>query len=409
MRVLHINICGNLSTGNIASDIIRQVRKQGGEGILAFARNAISEDIPYIKIGTDKDVYIHAILSRLTDHTGFYSKKATKHLTDQIKAWNPDLIHLHNIHGYYIHVGVLFDFLKEYHRPVVWTLHDCWAFTGHCPYFSAVECDRWRTGCHHCPEKKNYPASIVFDRSKKNYEEKKNCFLGVENMTIVTPSVWLKEIVQQSFLKDYPCHVIYNGIDRAKFYPRTGDAFRRKHGLLGRRILLGVASTWSKRKGYQDFCELSRLLPDNWKIVMVGLKREQIENLPEQILGIERTRNVEELAQIYSEADLYFNASVEETMGLTTVEAIFCGTLAVVYNSTAIPECVQEKGEHANGYVVPQGDINAVAQLVRQLDAGDIPWPGADASLEKNPAFDKEEACKKYYELYQEVLGQKTE
>lgn len=165
MRVLHINICGNLSTGNIASDIIREVEKKGGEGVLAYARNAVAEDIPSILIGSQTDVYAHAVLSRITDRTGFYSKRATEALTDKIREWNPDIIHLHNLHGYYLHVGVLFDFLKGYNRPVVWTLHDCWAFTGHCPYFSAVECERWKTGCYDCPEKKNYPASLVLDLS----------------------------------------------------------------------------------------------------------------------------------------------------------------------------------------------------------------------------------------------------
>ena len=408
MKVLHINICGNLSTGNIASDIIREVRNRGGEGILAYARNSAGNDIPSIRIGNQNDVYIHAILSRITDRTGFYSKKATQKLIRQIQDWNPDIIHLHNLHGYYIHVGILFEFLKEYNRPVVWTLHDCWAFTGHCPYFSAVGCEKWRTGCHDCPEKKNYPASLIADQSKRNYLDKRSCFSGVSDMTLVTPSVWLKNIVGQSFLRDYPCNVIYNGIDPTKFYPRTGRIFRDKYRLKDEKILLGVASTWSKRKGYQDFCKLAELLPENWVVVMVGLKKDQIQALPAGIIGIERTETVEELAQIYSEADLYFNASVEETMGLTTVEAIFCGTPAVVYDSTAVPECVQQGDVNATGYVVAQGDVWAVAEIVRKLELGIIPWLGKEAPLERNREFYKEESCKKYYELYQAIMEQKT-
>ncbi|MCI5858091.1 MAG: glycosyltransferase [Agathobacter sp.] len=408
MRVLHINICGNLSTGNIASDIIREVKLKGGDGILAYARNAVADDIPSILIGSQADVYAHAVLSRITDRTGFYSKKATLKLIEEIRAWNPDIIHLHNLHGYYLHVGVLFDFLKEYHRPVVWTLHDCWAFTGHCPYFSAVECERWKSGCHDCPEKKNYPASLLLDQSRRNYRDKQRYFLNVPDMTLVTPSKWLKGIVGESFLQGYPCEVVYNGIDQKKFYPRTGQTFREKYRLLDKRILLGVASTWSRRKGYEDFCKLAELLPDNWIIVMVGLKKEQIQMLPADIVGIERTKDVEELAQIYSESDLYFNASVEETFGLTTVEAIFCGTPAVVYNSTAVPECVQTDGEEATGYIVGRGDIAAVADIVRRLEDGSLPWLGRTKELDRNKEFFKEEACKKYYELYQTIMERKT-
>jgi glycosyltransferase involved in cell wall biosynthesis len=409
MKVLHINICGNLSTGTIASDIIREVKRRGGEGVLAYARNSAGSDIPAIVIGTKKDVYVHAALSRLTDRTGFYSKAATKRLVEQIRAFDPDIIHLHNIHGYYIHVGVLFEFLKQYGKPVVWTLHDCWAFTGHCPYFTAAGCDRYRTGCHDCPEKKNYPASICLDNSKKNYEDKKRLFTGVPGLTLVTPSRWLRNRVQESYLSGYPCRVIYNGVDPQRFYPREGDTFRKKYHLEGKKLLLGVASTWSKRKGYNDFCELAKLLPENWSVVMVGLAKEQLDALPEGLVGISRTDTPEELAQIYSEADLYFNASVEETMGLTTVEAIFCGTPAVVYDSTAVPECVQPDGEDQTGYIVPVGDYQAVAELVQKLDRGELTSLKAGRVLPRNREFLKEESSRKYYELYQAIMERKTE
>jgi glycosyltransferase involved in cell wall biosynthesis len=413
MKVLHINICGNLSTGNIASDLIREVRQRGGEGVLAYARNSVGEDIPAIVIGSRMDVYIHAAMSRITDRTGFYSGTATRRLIGQIRAFDPDIIHIHNIHGYYIHVGVLFDFLKKYGRPIVWTIHDCWPFTGHCPHFTAAGCDRWKTGCHDCPEKKDYPASILLDNSKKNYKDKKELFTGVPDMTLVTPSWWLKGLVGESFLQEYPCEVIYNGIDTQKFYPRTGDSFRKAYHLEGKRILLGVASTWPPRKGYNDFCEAAKLLPDNWVTVMVGLKQEQIDALPERVIGIPRTKTVEELAGIYSEADLYFNASVEETMGLTTVEAIFCGTPAVVYDSTAVPECVNPDGDDRNGFIVESGDYRAVVDLIRQLENGEVSWPGEQTKtggirrLWQNKEFIKEESCRKYYELYQRIMGQK--
>lgn len=396
MKVLHINICGNLSTGNIASDIIRTVNANGGEGVLAYARGTGYDDVRAIRIGTKWDVYVHALMSRITDRTGFYSKRATKRFVEQIKAEDPDIIHLHNIHGYYIHIGVLFEYLKACGKPIVWTQHDCWTFTGHCPYFTAASCERYRTGCHDCPLKREYPASMVMDQSARNYRDKKILFTDVPRMTLVTPSNWLKDVVGHSFLKDYECRVICNGVDADKFYPRREDTFRRKYHLENKKIVLGVASAWSPRKGYDDFIELSKYIDDDVRLVMVGLTREQIERLPGEILGIERTTSVEELAQIYSEADIYFNASVEETMGLTTMEAIMCGTPAVVYDATAVPECITEQ----NGYVVKPHDIRTVADLIKNHV-----WDRFERDLSYNRKYLKEVACKTYYELYQEILG----
>lgn len=395
MKVVHINICGNLSTGNIASDIIRIVNAKGGEGIIAYARGKGYDDIKSIQIGTKWNVYMHALMSRLTDRTGFYSKYATKCLVERLQAEDPDIIHLHNIHGYYLHVGVLFEYLKKCGKPIVWTQHDCWAFTGHCPYFSAVGCNRYLKGCYACPQKREYPASWLMDQSARNYRDKQLLFTGVPNMTLVTPSIWLKQIIGHSFLQDYDCRVIQNGVDPQKFYPRSDNGFRKKYHLEKKRIVLGVASAWSPRKGYADFLKLASLVDENVKIVMVGLYKEQIAQLPKQILGLERTTSVEELAQIYTEADIYFNASVEETMGLTTMEAILCGTPVVVYDATAVPECVTKK----NGYIVAPHDVEAVANLVNS----DV-WKNFIEPLEYDDRYIKDNAYEKYYELYQELL-----
>ena len=395
MRVLHINICGNLSTGNIASDIIRVVNKNGGEGILAYARGTRDDDIETIQIGTKWDVYIHAFMSRITDRTGFYSKKATQRLVKQIEQINPDIIHLHNIHGYYIHIGVLFEYLKACGKPIVWTQHDCWAFTGHCPYFTAANCNRYQTGCYKCPLKREYPASLLRDQSARNYREKKELFTNVPKLTLVAPSNWVKEVVGKSFLKDYDCRVICNGVDSRKFYRREGKFFRKKYHLEDKKLVLGVASAWSPRKGYDDFIQLSKLMDSNIRLIMVGLKKEQIAKLPENVVGIERTASVDELAQIYSEADIYFNASVEETMGLTTMEAIMCGTPAIVYQATAVPECITEH----NGCVVEPHDIQSVAELIREKV-----WERFEKNLPYHQRYLKEVACRAYYELYEEIL-----
>ena len=201
MKVFQMNsTCGFGSTGRIAADILKELEKCGGEGIIAYGRNSAPENVNSYRIGSDLDVKIHGVLSRITDRQGFYSTSATKKLIEKIKDYNPDIIHLHNIHGYYLNVALLFDFLKEYNKPIVWTLHDCWAFTGHCAYFSFNGCEKWETECYSCPLKKDYPTSLVMDNSKKNYKQKKELFTKPENITFVTPSSWLKELTQKSFL-----------------------------------------------------------------------------------------------------------------------------------------------------------------------------------------------------------------
>lgn len=393
MKVLHINICGNLSTGNIASDLIRVINEHGGEGILAYTRGTASKDIQTFKFGSSLDVYWHVACSRLTDRAGFYSKRATQKLIGFIESERPDLIHLHNLHGYYLNIEVLFDYLKRSEIPIVWTLHDCWAFTGHCCYFSEAGCSKWKTGCHDCDLKRDYPASVFIDSSKRNYLDKKKLFLGMKNMILVTPSVWLKQLVEQSFLSVYPCYAISNGVDSDIFSPRINTKLRSELQLENKTVVLGVASTWSERKGYKDFCKLSKIIDKDTALVMVGLNKQQIQKLPANVIGLERTKNVQELVELYSMADWYFNASVEETMGLTTIEAIMCQTPAIVYNATALPECV----EPGNGYIVAPHDIEAVADIIKTVGKN-------GKKLKVGAKFEKREAYRRYYELYKGIL-----
>ena len=274
------------------------------------------------------------------------------------------MIWLHNIHGYYLHVGLLFDYLKTCGKEIHWTLHDCWAFTGHCAYFDMVGCEKWKTGCHHCPQKKEYPASAGLDGSCKNYEEKKRLFTGIPNLTLRVPSYWLKKRVQAGFLQEYPVEVVYNTVDRNVFKPTPGD-FRKKYGLEGKRILLGVASVWDKRKGLDDFLALGKMLDESYQIVLIGLTQSQIDQLPRNIRGLPRTNSLAELVQAYSEADLFLNPSAEETFGMTTLEALYCGTEAIVYQDTACEEIVEAFG----GLAVPKGAkhlYDAVMRLTKE-------------------------------------------
>ena len=392
MKIFQINsTCGFGSTGRIAVDILKELEKNGGEGIIAYGRNSAPENVNSYRIGSDLEVKIHGVLSRITDRQGFYGASATKKLIEKIKDYNPDIIHLHNIHGYYLNVAILFDFLKEYNKPIVWTLHDCWAFTGHCAYFSFNGCEKWKTECNTCPLKKDYPTSLVMDNSKKNYEQKKELFTKPDNITIVTPSKWLKDLTEKSFLGKYPVKVINNGIDLTKFKPTESD-FREKNNLQDKFIILGVASVWEERKGLKDFIKLNEMLSENEKIVLVGLDDNQLATLPEDIIGIKRTSSIEELAEIYSSADVFVNPTYEDNYPTTNLEAISCGTPVVTYITGGSPESVFE----GNGFSVPQGDVKGIYDAIKKVDGCKTPT---------KDFFDASKRYKEYVDLYKEILG----
>ena len=394
MKVLQINTFGNLSTGKIAVDIYRTLRAHGSEGAVAFARNEVPGDVPSFKIGNPLSVYTDGVLTRLTDKAGHYSKGATEKLIKQIKEYDPDIIHLHNLHGYYINVPMLFDYLKEADKPVVWTLHDCWAYTGHCCYYSMAGCDKWKlTGCSKCPQKKAYPASIFKDNSSKNFSEKNQMFHSVKNLHLVCVSKWLDNELRASFLKDIPSRVIYNGIDTSVFKPSSGN-FRIKYDVGDKRIVLGVASTWDTRKGLADFIGLSKILDERYKIVLVGLNDKQKASLPDNMLGIGRTDGPKELAEIYSASNVLFNASVEETFGLPNVESLACGTPVVAYNCTGIPETMTEN----DGYIVEPHDLKTVA-----LKIGEICDAGKRIEV-SSFRFPKDKTYEAYMKLYEELV-----
>ena len=386
MRVLQINIFGNLSTGKIAVDIYKTLKANGHDGAIAYARNQIEDGVPHIIIGNKFDVYAHGIMTRLTDKTGFYSKRATLHLIDKIKEYDPDVIHLHNLHGYYINIEILFNYLKVCGKKIIWTLHDCWPITGHCCYFDFCGCDKWKSGCFDCPQLDTYPKSLK-DGSRWNYMRKKELFCGVPDMTVVSVSNWLDGIVSQSYLNKYMHVVIHNGIDLDRFKPTQSD-FRRRNGLEDKYIILGVASEWSARKGFEDFLRLADMLDENYRIVLVGLNDKQIKRLKPNMLGIRRTNSVRELAEIYSAADVFFTATYEDKYPTVNLEAIACGTSVVTYNTGGSPEGVP----HGCGAVVDKGDIEAAARLMKK----GLGKP--DES--KRVLFDKERCFRKYIDLY---------
>lgn len=392
MKIFQINtVCGTGSTGRIVVDIARVLKKAGDASCIAYGRGAASMDVDSYKIDSSLEVYTHAFLSRLTDRQGLYSSSATRRLIQKIKEYDPDIIHLHNIHGYYLNYKILFRFLAVYNKPVVWTLHDCWAFTGHCAYFDFIGCEKWKTGCHHCPQLRSYPTSYLLDHSKENYQLKKELITQVKNLHIVTPSQWLADLVKQSFLSDYDVTVIHNGIDVSVFKPTESD-FRANYGLQDKKVILGVASPWTARKGLQDFIQLADMLDESMRIVLVGLNKNQRKALPKSIIGIERTNNAKELAAIYTAADVFFNPTYEDNYPTTNLEALACGTPVVTYRTGGSPESV----DVGCGVIIEKHNLNGFIGKINKL---------INITIKNNVLmkFDKNKAFQRYLQLYSKL------
>lgn len=336
---------------------------------------------------------INVLLDRITGRHNMHSKIATERLLKVISGFKPDIIQLHNLHEAYINLPMLFKYIKKHNIKTVWTLHDCWAFTGHCPYFDIVGCNKWKTGCYGCPQYKEYPKSL-FDNSKYMYRLKKKWFTGVENMTIVTPSEWLASLVKESYLKDYPVKVINNGIDLNVFRPTESD-FREKYALENKYIVLGVAFGWGRRKGLDVFVELARRLDkEKYKVVLVGTDDNVDKLLPENIISIHRTQNQTELAKICSAADVFANPTREENYPTVNMEALACGTPVVTFNTGGSPEMLDE----TCGAAVAKNDIDAMYnEIIRICEAK--PY-SMEACLKKARRFDMNERFKEYYDLY---------
>lgn len=361
MKVLFINaVCGTGSTGKICAELAEKYTKDGCEVKIAYGRHAyVPEKYQKyaVRIGSDLDVKIHAVMTRLTDRHGLYSKKATKEFLKWAEEYSPDLLWLHNIHGYYINYEMLFEWIKKHpEMEVKWTLHDCWAFTGHCSHFTFVKCYKWKSGCEKCVQKDRYPSSFM-DNCKNNFDRKKGAFTGVKNMTIVTPSKWLADLVKDSFLREYPVEVVYNTINTEIFKPTYGD-FKENYRLVNKKIILGVASTWDDRKGLYDFYKLADMLGEEYAVVLVGLNDKQLEELPKNIIGIKRTNGQKELAEIYTAADIFVNPTYEDTYPTVNLEAQACGTPVITYRTGGSPESVPAEN------VVEVGDLDQLAKKI---------------------------------------------
>lgn len=392
MKVLMINVvCGIRSTGRICTDLAVALEEQGHEVKIAYGREDVPEKFQKyaVRIGSDLDVKLHGIKARLFDEAGFGSKKATEKFIDWVKEYDPDIIHLHNIHGYYLNIEVLFKYLKTCGKKIIWTLHDCWSFTGHCVYFDYVACDKWKRGCYSCPQKKEYPARIGPDMSRKNYIKKRQLFTSISNMTLVTPSQWLSDFLHDSFMKEYDIRVIHNGIDTEVFRPMEGKV-KEQYFCTDKKIILGVAAVWDKRKGLSSFIELSKKLDDTYRIILVGLTKEQIKDLPSNMIGIERTNSVKELVELYSAAAIFVNPTLEDNYPTTNIEAIACGTPVVTYDTGGSPESAKMYGTS-----VAQKDVQALVRAIKN----------AGTFNPQNVDVDYKTSVQKYMRLYEgEIL-----
>lgn len=400
-KLLQINSAKNCgSTGKIAEQISLVTQSHGWETYIAHGyRYDRGGEIPGYNVTGKYGEYAHLVKSYLADGQGLGSVAETKRLVKWIESINPDVVHLHNIHGYYVNYKILFKFLASRTIPVVWTLHDCWPFTGHCVYFDRIGCDKWKVGCFDCPQKKAYPKSLV-DRSSKNYQRKKNCFTSIDNLTIVPVSDWLGGLVKDSFWGNYPIHTIHNGIDLDKFKPCESD-FREKHGLEDKFIVLGVADGYGKRKGIPDFNKLSERFGNDVKIVMVGLSESDKKRVGPNILGMGRTSSQQELIDIYSTADVFINPTYEDNFPTTNLEALACGTPVITYATGGSPEAIDEH----TGIVVNKGDVEEMykaIELVRKIGKTSYSSVCRERALN---CFNKDDRFEDYFRLYEEILS----
>jgi putative colanic acid biosynthesis glycosyltransferase len=401
MRILIIN--SFFSEGGpprIVKGIYDTLISNGNECLLAAGRNKPLPGMNTYKIGSFFNQYYHYFVSAFFDSQGFSSKHATNKLINMIGRYKPDIINIHNLHGHYINIKLLFDFIKKSNIPVVWTLHDCWAFTGHCAHFDYIKCERWKEGCFDCQQKKAYPKSVILDFSKRNYQIKKEIFTSLDKMVMVTPSVWLQKLTEKSFLKKYPVKTIYNGIDLSIFKPTSGS-FREKYGIQDKKIILGVSQNWSRMKGLYDLIHLGKILDKSFVIVIVGLTKKQMKSIPDGIIGITRTESIKELTDIYTAADVFVNPTYEDTFPTVNLEALACGTPVITYKTGGSPEAVS----NICGIVVSQGDIEALTNAIINIDRYGF---RSDACRERAFKFERNKRFYDYIELFNGLIKNNT-
>lgn len=410
MKIVQVNtVCNIGSTGKIAVDLYHITEQMGHTPFIAYGRSSAPDGIQSFKIGTSLDFVCHVLVNFFLGKSGFGSKSATERFLKWLDEIKPDILHLHNIHGFYIHVEMLFDYIKAHRIPVVWTLHDCWPLTGQCAHFDYVGCSKWQTLCHDCPiYRSSYPYSLFRDNSRQNYQLKKMAFTGAENMTIVTPSYWLADIVRKSYLQKYPITVIPNGINLKIFHPGTSQSFDKLPVVANAsagsmpKIVLGVANGWSDRKGLDFFLKLCNHLDHPYHVVLVGLSQKQCLAINvkygKRITAITRLSGQSELAEWYRRAHVYVNPTLEDNFPTTNLEALACGTPVITFHTGGSPESLTPQC----GIIVEKGNAEELEKAILSLDStGKITPAACHAQALK---YDKDVRFTEYLKLYRSMM-----
>ena len=416
-KLLQINpvLRTSTSTGRIMKEIGELAMANGWESYVAYSKGRDglpgSTSIP-VPVGNKASVAWHGLQTRILDRHGLGSVLATKRFIEDIRRIRPDIIHIHNIHGYFLNYRILFDFLSHSGIQVIWTVHDCWLYTGHCYHYMYAGCDRWKTGCGHCPQRGKFPRSLFADRSARNFRDKRDAFCSMpeDRLTIVPVSDWMRSEMSESFLKGYRFQVIHNGIDTDVFSPQPAleSEVRRCYGLGDRHVILGIASIWSEEKGLNDFVEMAARLDSDEVIVLVGMDWKQLDDvlsrcgrtvLGDRMVAVKRTADVHQLAGLYSTADVLVNPTWQDNYPTVNLEAISCGTPVVTYRTGGSIEAVA--GD--TGFVVEQGDIEGLVDAVRRVETlGKAHFMDACRSRAVKE-FRKEDRYAEYIELYERL------
>ena len=410
MKLVQINpvLRRSTSTGRIMEEIGDLAMTKGWKCYAAYSRGRDglmpTRMIP-LPVGSGISTVMHGLYTRAFDRHGLGSEAATKVFIDQLRKIKPDIVHIHNIHGYFLNYTLLFQYLKESDVRVVWTVHDCWLYTGHCYYYSFAGCNRWQSGCGHCPQRGAFPRSWFIDRSARNFADKKRAFTSLrkDRFMIVPVSEWMRNEMKHSFLKNYDFRVIHNGIDLNVFTPAADvTAVKRKYGIADNRtIILGLASIWSREKGLDDFIEMAGMLTTDEQIVLVGVDDKTRRRLPENIIAIRRTDNVNELAALYSAATAFVNPTWQDNYPTVNLEATACGTPVVTYRTGGSIESVTP----ATGCIIEQGNVEGLLNAVRNIaSTGKDTFTNACRELALR-SFSKEDRYKDYFDLYAELLS----
>lgn len=393
MRVFIINAnWGQGGPGGIAADLYNVLTDSGHKCMFAYGRGSIPQNVSAYRVGTNFDVYVHATSSRVFDNAGFMSGHATEKLISEIRSFGPDVVSLHNLLGNAFNVEKLFNYLKTSGIPTFWTLHDCWAVTGHC--ITGI-CDHWEKGCGACPNIREGPKSLVFDRSAKNYSKKKRLFSDISNLSLVSPSEWLYGIIKRSYLKHLPIQVINNGIDLSVFKPIESD-LRSKYGLEDKKVLLSVANVWSKNKGGTYLNELAETLDDDCRIIMIGKDADLFAGKSERMLCFARTDDRRQLAQWYTTADIFVNPTMGDNFPTVNLEALACGTPVITFDTGGSGESVGHCGA-----VVAPGDVEALRHAIAEFDVRKI---SSDACVGWAKRFDKKSRYRDYLDLFETAV-----